>query len=424
MTARPRPALPVGRFVSLLVVVLAGACASVPQAVAPPADEEVRALEAGVAADSSDLRAMLALGEAYRRLDRYEPARGLLERAAARHPSSPETAALLGLTYEDLGLPAEASEQYRSYLRVGRDPALRRHLADRLVLLRRDELIAAARAAVAREAQLTASTPQPATVAVFPFLLQADDPQLAPLGRAMAELLTTDLAQTNRLTVLDRLRVQVLLDEIRLGQAGLADPATAARSGRLLGAERIVQGSVGGTEELLQLRAAVVGVNSQVGGQPVALQEQDPLPRLFDMEKRLAAAVYRAVGIELTAAELERVNRRPTDNVAALLAYGIGLEAEDAGDWGRARAAYSNAVARDPGFASAREHEANAARAERAEAVSRAALARLAAAGGTGDALAEVQALVPDASGRDPVAEFLGQEGIGRSGAVLRVILP
>src|SRR5690606_7130553 len=120
----------------------------------------------------------------------------------------------------------EAAELYRTYLARGPDAGIRRRLAGRLHVLRRQQLLESVRLAIANEAAL-ATTPAPATVAVFPFLLQTPDSTLEPLGRALAELLVTALSQTDRLTVLERLRVQALLDEIQLAQDGLVDPATA-----------------------------------------------------------------------------------------------------------------------------------------------------------------------------------------------------
>src|SRR5690606_20054840 len=110
--------------------------------------------------------------------------------------------------------------------------------------------------------ELAATPPVPATVAIFPFLVQMRDSTFRPLGRAMAEMLVTDLSQTDRLRVLERLRVQALADEMSLVEEGLIDPATAARGGRMLGAARVVQGSIAGSEAALQLDAAVVGVES------------------------------------------------------------------------------------------------------------------------------------------------------------------
>src|SRR5205807_1560901 len=75
-------------------------------------------------------------------------------------------------------------------------------------------------------------------------VLVAGDSTYRPLSRGLAELITTDLAYIRTLKLLERLQIGVLLDELKLGTSERADPATAARVGRLLRAERMVQGSV------------------------------------------------------------------------------------------------------------------------------------------------------------------------------------
>src|SRR3989454_83938 len=98
-----------------------------------------------------------------------------------------------------------------------------------------------ARQALAREAELAQQPPQSATVAVLPVLVSGDS-TYQPLSRGLAELITTDLAYIRTLRLLERLQIGVLLDELKLGASDRADPATAARVGKLLRAERMVQG--------------------------------------------------------------------------------------------------------------------------------------------------------------------------------------
>ncbi len=98
-----------------------------------------------------------------------------------------------------------------------------------------------AKLALARESTLTTLAPEPATVAVLPVTI-AGDSSLQPLSRGLAELMLTDLAMVRSLRLLERIQVGALLDEMKLGQSGRADAGTAARVGRLLRAERMVQG--------------------------------------------------------------------------------------------------------------------------------------------------------------------------------------
>jgi TolB-like protein/Flp pilus assembly protein TadD len=382
-------------------------------------------LEARVAADSSDTATLLDLARAYREAGRNEEAQRLLRRVVSGQPNDMDAVLLLGLTEEDLGRYAAADSLYRAYIEAGRSASVRRDLQRRLVLLHRRALEQSVANAVREEQARVEVAVRPRTVAVFPFDLVSADSSLHPLGRALAELLTTDLAQTPRLTVLERAQMQLLIDELELGASGRVDPATAARGGRLLGAERVVDGTVSGGEDRLQLAAAVVQVGSGVAtpGAPAAggatpVTTADALSRFFDMEKRLAFGLYGSLGVELTPAERERVNQRPTENLQAILAYGRGLEAEDRGAFAEAAREYSRAAQLDPGFTEARTKAAAAVAMREAERISTRELAEREFLPPDAAALAAIERLIPNPSGRSPATEILGTEGFGRKGTV------
>ena len=190
-----------------------------------------------------------------------------------------------------------------------------------------------ARQALAREAELANQPPQPATVAVLP-LVVAGDSTVQPLSRGLAELITTDLAYIRTLRLLERLQIGMLLDELKLGQSERVDPATAARVGRLLRAERLVQGTATiPSRGPVQLSATVVTGSGVV--RPVG-QVSGPFPKLLDLEKQVVFELAAQLGLELTQAERERILRQGPKSLAAFLAYSRGLEAMDRGDYGAA----------------------------------------------------------------------------------------
>jgi tetratricopeptide (TPR) repeat protein len=332
-----------------ICAVLAAGCVSTtpPQTATIPLAQ----LEANFRADSANTRARVELAAGYREADRPADAVRLLEPLVARDRSDAAAAFYLGLSYEDLGRFGDARRLYQQTIDAGVAGSLRGKLQKRIVLAERRELEGAARTAVQREAQLPAAPPG-TTVGVFPFLMGAGE-SLRPLGRALAELLTTDLSQTTRVRVVERAQLQVLLDEIRLAEQGLADPATAARAGRMVGAGRVVQGRVDGSEAALRLQAVVVPVGT--GAPSAPLQQQGGLQQLFDMQGQLALAVYNALGVELTVAERDRILRAPTRNVQALLAFGFGLESNDGGRFVEAVGHFQRAVQLDPNFVEARQ---------------------------------------------------------------------
>jgi tetratricopeptide (TPR) repeat protein len=343
-----------------LIAVLGCAPAATQQRMPLPAD--VPRLEQSLRRDSTDLGVRISLAIAYRESGRPVEARRILESVVAERPRDPGPVLLLGLAWEAEENWSRARETYARYVDLARPTALRTSIERRIRYVHRRELEAGVRAALAAETPGNAVDPDPRIVAVFPFLFLNADTTLRPLSRAMAEMLVTDLGRTDRIRLLERLQVQLLLDEIALGARGLVDPATAARSGRLLSAGRAVQGTIEGDAEVLRLQAVTLGVGRDTIGPLSPVTEQDALVRLFDMEKRLALGIYASLGIELTIAERARVLERATQNVEALLAFGRGLEAEDRGDWAEAVRQYQRALALDPqfGLATVRSEEAGA----------------------------------------------------------------
>jgi TolB-like protein len=328
------------------------------------------------------------------------------------------------LTYETLERYRDARRVYEGYLSTCRAQPLCTDLKRRLALLDRRELEVAAREALARESEIADTPPRTGTVAVFPFRVLLDDPTLRPLGRAVAELLVNDLSQTRRVTVLERLQVQVLVNELKLATSGLVDPMQAVRSGRILGAERIVQGSLGGQADELELSAAIVNVGSAtlMGGAGVGLlSETDAMNRILQAQKRLALRIYQSLGVELTVAERERVSRRPTGNLQAILAFGAGLEAMDRGDYTQAAQDFTRAVQMDPTFTMARRKSSEARETASAASVSMEQLIERAGIESAQPGSSAADVLMPNPFARDPVAEVLGNETVGRK-AIIELI--
>ena len=183
----------------------------------------------------------------------------------------------------------------------------------------------------------------------------AGDSSLQPLSRGLAELMLTDLAMVRSLRLLERIQVGALLDELKLGQSGRADASTAARVGRLLRAERMVQGVATITQNgPVRMSAAVVRGDGDVR---TGAEANGTFKQLLDLEKQIVFGLATELGIQLTEAERQRILRQGPKNLAAFLAYSKGLEALDRGDYRGAAAAFAAAVRADPSFQSAVEQQ-------------------------------------------------------------------
>ena len=215
-----------------------------------------------------------------------------------------------------------------------------------------------AKLALARESTLTSQPPEPSTLAVLPVTI-AGDSSLQPLSRGLAEMMTSDLAMVRSLRLLERMQIGTLLDELKLAQSARADPATAARVGRLLRAERMVQGVAAITQNgPVRMTAAVVRGDGTVRS---GAQANGTFKQLLELEKQLVFGLATQLGIQLTDAERQRILRQGPKNLAAFLAYSRGLEALDRGDYRAAAAAFGAAVRADPSFQAAQQQQQAAA---------------------------------------------------------------
>ena len=297
-----------------------------------------------------------------------------------------------------------------------------------------------AKLALARESTLTAQPPEPATLAILPVTI-AGDSSFQPLSRGLAEMMTSDLAMVRSLRLLERMQIGTLLDELKLAQSARADPATAARVGRLLRAERMVQGVAAITQNgPVRMSAAVVRGDGTVRS---GAQVNGTFRQLLDLEKQLVFGLATQLGIQLTDAERQRILRQGPKNLAAFLAYSQGLEALDRGDYRGAAAAFGAAARADPSFQAAHEQQQAAAAAPAVqaspgdvvtvvEAVAQLATpAEPAALGALQQATAELTPTVSDAVTQTgtaaiqnhPTPESQGINSVVQASGVLRIII-
>ncbi len=216
-----------------------------------------------------------------------------------------------------------------------------------------DPATLAARAALANERSLDVRTIGERAIAVPPLTVASADTSLAPLGFGLADMLLTDLARSAQITIVERGRMDALLREMKLVDAGLVDSTQAPRVGRLLGARRLVVGSLvdRGNGELGIDTRMVDAVTGTVAGAVVA---RTALVSIFDAEKALAYRIFAELGVTLTPAERSAIEQRPTANVNAFLAYSRGVRDEAHAQYASAAANYRAAIRADPGFAPAK----------------------------------------------------------------------
>lgn len=324
-----------------------GACAPVISGSA----EDIARLEKAHTADPKSESVQRQLGIAYYKASRYDDARTALSHAASVDANDGVAALYLGLTAEAQHDFDGAQKAYESYLAVGKTRRAKDQVRSHLEALHLKRIQAEAKAALARETQLAAVAGPPNTVAVMPFQFTGADTSLKPIERGFAELVTTDLSRVSRLTVVERERLQALLDEMQLQRAQGVAEGTGVRAGKILQAGKMIGGSIQQQGNTLQADAIVTDMSTSALGTPA--RDSRSLDELFTMEKNIVFGLLDNMGITPTTAERNAIEQRPTRSLAAFLAYSRGLELSDDGQYDAASRAFDNALRLDPNFGAA-----------------------------------------------------------------------
>ena len=223
-----------------------------------------------------------------------------------------------------------------------------------------------ARRALAREASLDAAQMPENTLSVLYFTNLTGQTTLDPLSKGLAYLLMTDLAKISGLVVVERIKLQALLDEIDLGASDLVAPGTAPRLGRILGARFMVSGEIAGGAEVAAepavgeaavSRALEIAIRLDPKLLNVPNSDLQTLPyvdglihTLFELEKKVLFAIVERLEIALSEGDKEALRIPLSTNPRALYYFFMGLNASDLQMYDRAGGYYEKATREDPGL--------------------------------------------------------------------------
>ena len=301
-----------------------------------------------------DSETFTRIGIVYWHMRRFDTAIQVLRQVIEKDPTFGKALFYMGLSLEGLGKEDEAIASYRKYPSVLSYDHYRKALVGRLDWVVRNKIAREIQVALNNEAQLQISDYPEKSVAVFYFLSLSEDPQWRPLQKGIAEMIITDLSQVEELKVIERLRLNRLIEEMNLSMTGLMDESTGPRLGKLLGARSIVKGSYLITSTMqTTLDAGIYPFDGIVPPEPKHIEGN--LTQLFQMEKQIVLQILAHFGIEMTQPQRERFYRIPTKNMNAFMYYCKGLDALDHNDFASAQDMFREAVFMDNDFIEARD---------------------------------------------------------------------
>jgi TolB-like protein len=134
------------------------------------------------------------------------------------------------------------------------------------------------------------------------------------IGQEIAETLGTDLAKSERITLVERSQLGQALRELRLQSTGLTEPAQARKVGKLVGADAIIVGSFYVRSNQIVINARVVDVRT---GKVMAGRAENVHGKLSDLYVLLGDLAnrlhLRLTGQELAAMEPSRAKSSPSN---------------------------------------------------------------------------------------------------------------
>ncbi len=203
-----------------------------------------------------------------------------------------------------------------------------------------------AKDAVSQEKSIS-SAPSGNTVAVLNFKNASEDPSLNPLQKGFSFMLMTDLASVPGIQLVERVKLQALMQELDMGVSGIIEDASTPRMGRLLRANYLIGGELTLPKaDDLNIGSYLWGVSGdRMLGQPSA---RGSLNDIFDLEKTILFEIIDQLKISLTDEQKQKLKKPFTTSVTALYYFSKGIDSSDRGNYRQAQIYYNKAVAADP----------------------------------------------------------------------------
>jgi TolB-like protein len=140
------------------------------------------------------------------------------------------------------------------------------------------------------------------------------------LGRFLADTLLTDLAQSDRLHLVERSEIRQALSELKLQSTGLVEPQQVKKIGKMLGADRLIVGSYLVRENQLIVNARLLDVHTGKVTQGDAANVTGQRDSVLPLVHRLAHLFHKRVtGSDFVMANEQDDGAKPADQPATVV---------------------------------------------------------------------------------------------------------
>ncbi len=154
-----------------------------------------------------------------------------------------------------------------------------------------------------------------------------DKDKLDPLKKGFASMLITELSKLNKFRVVERERIQNILDEFDLSQKPIIDESTKQKLGKFLGAKLLLFGGFANFGGEFRVDARII--QTETGLTVSTCEVTSELDDLFNIVKEVTKKIVSDLKVELLASEKKELDRKISALGDDFLKYSEGLNIQD-----------------------------------------------------------------------------------------------
>ncbi len=169
----------------------------------------------------------------------WDQAKQAFQKIQTNSPNNAISHYYLGLIALEQDNPEKTIQHWEKYVELAPKEAEKNDVPSNLAFLKKNNLDKEVKTALDLEAQMSEQPPEPNSVAVFSFNNKSDKKYNA-FAKGITALVITDLSKVPNLKVLERQKMQYILNEIALSKTKLTDEKTMIRAGKIMKAEKLI----------------------------------------------------------------------------------------------------------------------------------------------------------------------------------------
>ncbi|MDW7681257.1 MAG: CsgG/HfaB family protein, partial [bacterium] len=235
---------------------------------------------------SRDVRGLTGAMISYYGLGKYKNSFAISKRILSLDTYNSSAIFYAGLNLEKTEKYSLAKRIYRYYEFLPQNNPYYDFIKSRFRLMVEKEMATRAKMAVQMEKSVGMGQVVDNTLAVLYFVNILEDPRWNVISKGIAEMMITDFSQVEKLTVIERVQLQKLVEEIGLGMSGMVDDSTAPRMGKLMRAKNLVHGSFSvkaGRNLIMNADVIDVKAEQNLGGD----EYSGELKEILELEKKI-----------------------------------------------------------------------------------------------------------------------------------------